>query len=113
MAAGTPAPLNAEHGNIGDFRVYDDPDRDTDERPLYERLSEIETGPIRGSIKAQGASIDEIVAGVRQQIERFANGRGFKIEQIQVTPLLLENGGTVRMWDAQVDFEIEPAPQRG
>jgi hypothetical protein len=59
-----------------------------------------------GTLNATGASVDEIIAGAREQIARVAGDRTFGIKRAELRPLLIEGGGEIRIWDADVEVEI-------
>lgn len=90
---------------MADPRIFDSP-RD-DDRPLYERMIEIDRGPITGTLMATGASVDEIIVGASEQIRRVAGERGVKIRRVELRPLLTETSGAIRLWSATVEFEVE------
>ena len=96
---------NDEGHFMADPQFTDTPREET--RPLYERMAEVETGPIAGTLTASCASVDEMIAAATKQIQRVAGeGRGSKITRVEIHPLLTTNGGDIPVWDATIEFEI-------
>ena len=62
--------------------------------------------PVTGSLEASGPNVDEIIVRARTEIQRVAGGREYEIIRVELTPLLIETGGEIPLWNATVEFKV-------